>query len=233
MESSDDAIIGQTLGGTIISWNKGAELLYGYPAEEVMGQPIALLLPPDRQDELPGILSRIRVGDKVPQFETVRVHKDGGLIDVALTVSPIQNAAGEVVGAATIARDISERRQAEATLRDNEERFRTAFEYAPFGMCLSALNGHLLQVNTTLCHLLGYTEQELLARGWQELTHPDDLNRSRQAAEQLQRHLAPYVEFDKRYLHRQGHAIWARVKIAIVGNSRGDSSHCITHIEEI
>jgi len=120
VESSDDAIIGKAADGTIVSWNRGAELLYGYPAAEVIGKPVSILAPSDRADEVPGILARIKRGERISHFETVRVRKDGTPVDVSLTISPIKNSAGEVAGAATIARDITERKRAEEKLRRSE-----------------------------------------------------------------------------------------------------------------
>ena len=111
--SSDDAIIGKTLDGVITSWNRGAERIYGYAAGEIIGRPIALLVPPDRSDELPEILERIRRGERIDHYETERVTKSGRRLPISLTVSPIEDERGRVVGASAIARDISERRQAE------------------------------------------------------------------------------------------------------------------------
>ncbi len=126
VESSDDAIIGKTLEGVILSWNSGAERIYGYPAEEVVGRPISFLVPSDRMEELPEILDRINRGEGIEHYETVRVRKDGRRVDVALTISPIRNAVGKTVGASTIARDITERKQAENAIhalnRELEER---------------------------------------------------------------------------------------------------------------
>ena len=116
VEGSDDAIISKDVNGTIVSWNKGAERLFGYSASEVLGKSITILIPADRLDEEPGILARIRAGERTDHYETVRRRKDGSLVDISLTVSPIRNATGEIVGASKIARDISERRQAEARL---------------------------------------------------------------------------------------------------------------------
>ncbi len=113
VESSDDAIISKTLDGTITSWNKGAERIYGYSAEETVGRPISMLVPPDRPDEIPSILESLRRGEKIDNFETVRVTKDGRRLDISLTISPITNSSGEIVGASTIARDITERKRAE------------------------------------------------------------------------------------------------------------------------
>ena len=113
VESSDDAILSKNLDGIIQTWNKGAERVFGYTADQAIGQPVLMLIPPDRHNEEPGIIARIRQGERVDHFETVRRHKDGSLIDISLTISPVKNAKGEIIGASKVARDISERRKAE------------------------------------------------------------------------------------------------------------------------
>src|SRR5581483_7700170 len=113
VESSDDAIISKTLDGIITSWNPGAERIYGYQAEEVLGRPISLLSPPEQADEEPAILERLRRGERLEHYETVRRRKDGRLINVSLTVSPIRDASGRITGASRIARDITRQKQAE------------------------------------------------------------------------------------------------------------------------
>jgi PAS domain S-box-containing protein len=118
VESSDDAIIGKTLDGRIASWNRGAERLYGYTAEEAVGKPLSLLIPPDHPDELPTILERVRRGEYIEHFETARVRKDGSRVDVSLTISPVRDAGGRIIGASKIARDISARKEEER--RKNE-----------------------------------------------------------------------------------------------------------------
>jgi PAS domain S-box-containing protein len=117
VESSDDAIVSKALDGTITSWNPAAERLFGYTAEEAIGRPIWILAAPDRKNEMPAILERIRRGEKIEHFETVRRHKDGSLIDISLTVSPIHDEKGRIVGASKIARDISERKRTEERQR--------------------------------------------------------------------------------------------------------------------
>jgi len=113
VEGSDDAIISKDLKGNIRSWNPGAMRLFGYQADEVIGQPITILIPPDRLDEEPAILDEIRQGNRVDHFETVRTRKDGSPVDLSLTISPIHNRRGEIVGASKIARDITQHRLAQ------------------------------------------------------------------------------------------------------------------------
>src|ERR1051325_5406997 len=104
IESADDAIISKTLDGIITSWNKGAERIFGYTADEIIGKPVTILIPPDHEDEEPAILARLRAGKRIEHYETIRVAKDGRLLDISLTVSPIKDANGEIVGASQIAR---------------------------------------------------------------------------------------------------------------------------------
>jgi PAS domain S-box-containing protein len=130
VDASDDAIIGKTVDGIIISWNQGAEKIYGYKAEEVLGQSISLLIPPGHPDELPEIMKRLHRGEHIKSSETTRIRKDGQLIDVSVTISPMKRG-GTVVGACVVARDITEQRQAQEALRLTEERFRVALKNAP------------------------------------------------------------------------------------------------------
>jgi PAS domain S-box-containing protein len=113
VECSDDAIISKTLDGVITSWNKGAERVFGYTEEEAIGKPVTILIPSDRQHEEPAILERLRRGERIEHYETVRQRKDGSLIVVSLTVSPVRNAEGEILGASKIVRDITERKRSE------------------------------------------------------------------------------------------------------------------------
>src|SRR3990170_4125038 len=114
IESSGDAIIGKTLDGRIVTWNTGAERLCGYLAEEIQGQSISVLFPLDRSDELAAIMEHLRQGERVDRYEAMLVRKDGKLVDVSVTFSPIKDGDGRIIGASAIARDITERRQIEA-----------------------------------------------------------------------------------------------------------------------
>jgi PAS domain S-box-containing protein len=126
VESSDDAIISKDLNAVITSWNKGAERMFGYTAAEAIGQPVTILIPLDRLEEEPKILARLRRGERVDHFETVRRRKDGTLLDISLTISPIKDVRGAIVGASKIARDISARKRAEAEQKRVQEELRRA-----------------------------------------------------------------------------------------------------------
>src|SRR3989442_1620996 len=118
IESADDAVITKNLNGIVTTWNPAAEKTFGYTAEEMIGKPIAMLLPPDRPQEENEILRRLRLGERIERFETQRMRKDGRIVDVSITVSPIRNDKGTIIGASKVARDITERKRVEARERD-------------------------------------------------------------------------------------------------------------------
>jgi PAS domain S-box-containing protein len=160
VESSDDAIIGKTLDGIITSWNAGAEKIYGYPAREVIGKSIVLLIPPGRENELPGILEKIRRGEHISHYETIRIRKDAKVIQISLTISPILDTEGHIAGASTIARDITGRKVAEEHLKKAEENYRHIFETALEGIYQITPKGKFLTANPAMARILGYDSAE-------------------------------------------------------------------------
>jgi PAS domain S-box-containing protein len=142
VESSEDAILAKDLNGIITSWNKGAERIYGYTEEETIGKPVTIIIPPERHGEEPSILARIRKGERIDHYETVRRRKDGSLIDISLTVSPIKDATGRIAGASKIARDITGRKRAQEQqyllLREMSHRVKNLFTVAGSIVALSA-----------------------------------------------------------------------------------------------
>jgi PAS domain S-box-containing protein len=142
VESSDDAIISKDLDGVITSWNRGAERLFGYTEREAIGKSVTILIPPERHDEEPSILARIRRGERVQPYETVRRRKDGSLAQISLSISPIRDSKGQVIGASKIARDITERKRAEERqnllLREMSHRIKNLFTIAGNLIALSA-----------------------------------------------------------------------------------------------
>ncbi len=175
VESSEDAIISRTLDGTIISWNRGAEDLYGYTAEEVIGRSNAFLYPPEHPHEMQEIQERVRRGESIDHYETVRMAKGGRRVHVSLTVSPTIDAAGNVTGDSGIARDITERKRIEEDLRKAQEHFRTVFEEAAIGLCTAdPRSWTLLETNEAYQKMLGYTEEELRGKNISDISHPAD-----------------------------------------------------------
>jgi PAS domain S-box-containing protein len=164
VESSDDAIIGLDTQGTVRDWNKGAERLYGYSAEEAKGRHVSFLSPTERPNEGQEILEKVLSGETVQHFETVRRRKDGICIDVSLTASPIVDIEGGIVGASGIALDITERKRAEAQRLLSENRFRQFFETSPEYCYMVSPNGEIMDINSAVCASLGYTREELVGK---------------------------------------------------------------------
>jgi len=155
VESSEDAIVSKSLDGVIQTWNKGAERIFGYKAEEVIGKPINILIPKDRQEEEPKILARIRAGERVDHFETVRQRKDGRQIDISLTISPIRDEWGRIMGASKIARDITERTEADARLRESEQRLKDLLAAIPAAIYTTDAQGRITYFNEKAVELAG------------------------------------------------------------------------------
>jgi PAS domain S-box-containing protein len=233
VESSDDAIIGVGLDGAVVSWNRGAETLFGYSSQEIIGTHAEVLAPPGVREEQRRHFATVLKGSAVSAFETVRQSKDGCWIDVSFSISGIRNSAGEVVGVSATAHDIGERLRAGRKLRESEERFREVFEHAPFGMAVTGLDGRFLQVNEALCKMLGYSEQDLLDTTWTALTHPDDLELSLQRMQELRRDPSLCLQVENRCIHRGGAVVWARIRIATVRDSGGTPSCFLIHVEDV
>jgi PAS domain S-box-containing protein len=157
VESSDDAIISKDLNGIIRTWNPAAERIFGYTAKEAVGQPVTILIPPERLDEEPHILARIRSGEKIDHYETVRRRKDGSSVDISLTVSPVRNAAGQIVGASKISRDISDRKAAEEKLRVSEQRLQDLLAAIPAAIYTTDADGKITYFNQAAVDLAGRT----------------------------------------------------------------------------
>src|ERR1051325_5336983 len=164
IESAGDAIISKTLEGIITSWNKGAERIFGYTADEVIGKSITILIPEDHEDEEPAILARLRAGIRIEHYETIRVRKDGRQIDISLTVSPIKGPNGQIIGASKIARDITEQRQARRALDEASERLKLAFSAARLGDWSWDAKTDIITLSETAAEILGVTHAPIMTR---------------------------------------------------------------------
>ena len=220
VESSEDAIFGKDLDGIITSWNEGAERLYGYAPEEVIGQPMTMLIPVDRHHEGPDILRRIRAGERINHFETIRRRKDGRLIDVSLTVSPIRDRHGAVCGVSKIARDITQQKAIDAAMRASEARLSAVFQQAGAGIAQTALDGRFLLVNDVYCEIIGRSREALQRLCMHDLIHPEDLSHSLALFEHVVLDGAPFT-IERRYVRPDGSLVWVRESVVAIRNAGG------------
>jgi PAS domain S-box-containing protein len=225
VESSGDAIVSKDLDGIIVSWNRAAESLFGYAAEDVVGKPITILVPAELLDEEQKILERIRRGASLDHYETVRQRKDGSRFPVSLSVSPVRDAHGVIVGASKIARDITARKRAEqerdrveGELRALSEKLEQEVERRTLErdriwnvsedlLGVSNFDGYFLSLNPAWSRLLGWSEDEIKAMHVSELRHPEDAAHSQAGRQQLAQGV-PTVRMENRFRHKDGSWRW-------------------------
>jgi PAS domain S-box-containing protein len=181
VDSSEDAILSKTMAGIITSWNKGAERLYGYSADEVMGKHVSMLVPADQPDEIPQIMRRLSEGEVIGHYETVRQAKDGRLIDISLTISPIRDSKGTVVGASAVARNITP----EKRLRAERQFLALIVEGSDDAIYSKDLNGTILSWNPGAERIFGYTADEMIGKPVSILTRPGNENQVPEILSQL------------------------------------------------
>ncbi len=241
--ATEFSIIATEVDGTITVFNEGAERMLGYRADEVIGKETPELIHDpqeiaERGAELgldPGFevfVALVRTGD-AEMREWTYVHKDGTKIPVSLTVTAIRDTHGEVTGFVGIARDIAESRRTQTELRTAEELFRRTFEGAAIGVALVAPDGRWLQVNRALCDLLGYSADELLAGSFQEITHPDDLETDLELVADVLAGRIDGYEMEKRYLRKDGTAIWGLLTVSLVRAEDGTPLHFVSQVQDI
>jgi len=206
VESSNDAIITQALDDTITGWNRAAERLFGFSAAEAVGRRIDIIVPPDRRAEVQNILDRVGRGEAVEHHETLRLHKDGRQVHVALSISPIRSAAGSIVGASEIARDITETMKTQKALHQEIEERRRIFETSQDLILVTDTKGSFVQVSPSSMTILGYRPEEMIGHSAVEFIHPDDLDSTR-AEMRAARHGRKMRKFETRYVHKDGEAV--------------------------
>ncbi|HEV2580110.1 MAG TPA: PAS domain S-box protein [Ktedonobacteraceae bacterium] len=223
VESSDDAILSKDLEGTITSWNRAAERIYGYTAEEMVGQPVTLLFPRGRQDEFTGIMARIRRGERVDHYETQRVSKDGAVLTVSVTVSPVKNSAGVIIGASAIARDITEQKQLESKSRQ-------LFDSSLIGVFVSDFDGVFLDANNAFLKLIGYTREEVQAGVMRRDTiTPLEYHILSQQEVKALRETGASETYEKEYIHKSG----KRIPVVVAVTRIEHTDTCIGFVLDI
>ena len=219
VESSDDAIISKTLEGCILTWNKAAQRIYGYTAEEIVGQSVSILIPQDQPDEWSKILAKLKSGETVTHYETVRVRKDGECIHVSLAISPVNNAEARIVGASTIARDITERKRVEEALRESEEKYRRIVETANEGICVADGDYLVTYVNRKMADILGYLPEEIIGKPLGNFLFPEDLA---DYEEKVSHRIQGINEtYESRFRRKDGGECWTNVSSTAISTEDG------------
>jgi PAS domain S-box-containing protein len=206
VESSNDAIITKALDGTITSWNRAAEQLFGYSAQEAVGRPVDIIVPRDRRAEVHNILDRVSRGERIERYETSRLRKDGRSLDVSLSVSPIRSASGEIIGASKSARDITESKRTEKALDQEIEERRRIFDTSHDLILVTDTAGNFIQVSPSVTSILGYQPADMVGHSAVEFIHPDDLDNTRREMRAARRGQNKR-NFETRYIDKAGKAV--------------------------
>jgi PAS domain S-box-containing protein len=207
VQFSNDAIVTTSLDGVVTGWNPAAERLFGYTAERAIGKSINLIVPPERPDEEEQILRRIRRGERIEHYETVRVRNNGIPIQVSLSISPIKSQTGEIIGASEITRDITESRRTEQALHQQLEERRRIFETSQDLILVLNSRGILVQISPSCEAILGYKPEEMIGHSGADYLHPGHLETSR--AEMRAARAGQHVNLsDTRLIHKDGHEVW-------------------------
>ncbi|MGZ4734449.1 MAG: sensor domain-containing protein [Acidimicrobiia bacterium] len=237
VEDCEDAIFSKTIDGIITSCNGAAARMHGYSTEEVIGQPLSMLVPKERHGELFERLERLRRGELYDRYETVHVRKDGSQFPVSVTGSPVRDGTGAVVGSSMIARDISARREAERALHESEERFRRLFADAPIGMAAidvsASRRGRMLAVNREFGRIADRSEETLLDETVLELLDPADQHLIVDAYAELTTGRAATLRFEARVRRVRDQVVWVRVAVSVVCDDQGTPTLVIAQVEDI
>ncbi|WP_281085515.1 PAS domain S-box protein, partial [Methanosarcina acetivorans] len=234
LESSNDAIVTESLEGIIISWNRGAQQIYGYSAEEILGKDVSILEPANLKGETKQLIERIKKGERVKHYETIRIKKEGTLINSSVTLSPIFDASGELVAISAIARDITERKQAEEALRESEARLRRFYESDMFGILFYSLDGSVTDANDKFLEIVGYTREDLQAGRikWDRMTPPEYRLLDELCIKELKTTGFSNAPFEKEYIRKDGSHVPIILGIATFDHARCEGIAFVLDITE-
>jgi diguanylate cyclase (GGDEF)-like protein/PAS domain S-box-containing protein len=232
VKTSQDAISTIDCDGLITTWNDGAERLYGFTAAEMIGsRPLPSEQP--SEDETDRLAARALAGHSESVHGLGRRHRCGKLVYVDMSVSPLRDERGRVVGATAIARDVTEQRNLELQLEVSERRFRTTFEDGPIGIVLLAPDRRLLRLNRAFSSMLGYDAEELIGRNLDRITHPEDLSHDLVEIDRTLAGEQTAFELTKRYFHRTGRIVHARISVSLVRGEDGAPGHFVAQVEDV
>ena len=231
VESSTDAIWARDLGASITAWNAGAERLFGYSAEEMLGRSAMLLQPPGSEDPLPRILEKLRRGERIGHTEATLVGKDGSAVTAFVSESPLYDAHGRLVGVSAIARDVTEQRRAERMLRASESKLRALFESDVAGILFGDIHGNILDANDKLLAMSGYTRADVDAGlNWIDLTPPEFLPLDDASIAEA-RSRGACTPYEKQYIRKDGRRIWVLVGYVLLEPERQRSVAFVIDID--
>ncbi len=228
---SDDAILSQTLDGIITSWNPAATRLYGYTDDEIVGQSVARLIPPDRNYELEEILTELRCGRRVERYDTVRIRKDGTRIDVSITTSLLKNEHGTVVGASTLARDIGSRKATQAALDQSEKQYREFVETAHEAVWTTDADGNTSFVNAQMAEMIGYPIDEIVGRPLSGFM--DDEGKSISTSNMERRRQGIREQLDFKFQRKDGSELWALLDTKPITDAAGAYAGMLSTVIDI
>ncbi|MBK9925881.1 MAG: PAS domain S-box protein [Anaerolineales bacterium] len=234
-EAAPDGIFMVGLDGKIVLVNSQAETMFGYTREDLLGKSVEELMPENlravHQSHRESYSAKPFTRQMGSHLELFAQRKDGSQFPVEISLNPLDVRGGRVI--AVIVRDMTEQKHAKQELLQSEEKFASAFEYAAIGKALVALDGYFLKVNNSICKMLGYSPKEFLAKSFQDITHPDDLEADlAHVADMRAGHIKTY-QMEKRYIHKDGHLVWASLSVSMVRESDGAPSFFISKIQDI
>lgn len=223
VESSNDAILTESLDGIVTSWNKGAEQIYGYSAEEILGKNISIVEPENLKGEIKKFSEMIKQGEKIQRYETLRLKKDGTIINVSVTLSPIFDASGKLIAISAITRDITENKRAEEALRKSEARLRRFYESGLFGIHYYNLDGSITDANDKFLEIIGYTHEDLRAGriNWDKMTPPEYRLLDEHAIMELKA-TGVAKPFEKEYIRKDGSRVPIILGVATFDQARNE-----------
>lgn len=232
LNASPAAILSMSPDGRVTSWNRAAEEIFGWKAEEVMGEYLPIVQP-EKREEFDALRNRVMEGNPLRAHELQRVRRDGSPVTVQVSNAALMDPGGAVEGIMSIVLDVTDQAEMREKLRQSEELFRAAFDNASIGRSLTSIDGRLLRVNGMMCHQLGYTAEELLTMTINDITHPDDCPRSFDAVKRLISKEAATIRFEKRYIRRDGTVFWVELHATLLRDKDDRPLHFITDILDI